>query len=132
VVGLYAFSHVLAGFIASVITDQTSKMDDNNSWRIPVGCMFIFPSFAILTSFLLPESPRWLLRQGNHDKAVEMIYYLRSADRDFPAEAEIQRIQDTINETPTKGKWSELFKGTNAVCHSLPITETDIERLTRL
>uniref|UniRef100_A0A8H7KAI1 Major facilitator superfamily (MFS) profile domain-containing protein n=1 Tax=Bionectria ochroleuca TaxID=29856 RepID=A0A8H7KAI1_BIOOC len=103
-VGLYAFSHVLAGFIASVITDQTSKMDDNNSWRIPVGCMFIFPSFAILTSFLLPESPRWLLRQGNHDKAVEMIYYLRSADRDFPAEAEIHRIQDTINETPTKGK----------------------------
>ncbi|VUC27305.1 unnamed protein product [Clonostachys rosea] len=113
-VGLYAFSHVLAGFVASVITDQTSKMDDNNSWRIPVGCMFIFPTFAILTSFLLPESPRWLLRQGNHDKAVEMIYYLRSADRDFPAEAEIQRIQETINETPTKGKWSELFKGTNA------------------
>ncbi|CAH0021592.1 unnamed protein product [Clonostachys rhizophaga] len=113
-VGLYAFSGVLAGFIASVITDQTGKMDDNNSWRIPVGCMFIFPSFAILTSFLLPESPRWLLHQGNHDKAVEMIYYLRSADRDFPAEAEIQRIQDTINETPTKGKWSKLFKGTNA------------------
>ncbi|KAH7026648.1 low-affinity glucose transporter HXT1 [Microdochium trichocladiopsis] len=112
-VGMYAFSHVLAAFIASVITDRTSKIEGQDSWLIPVACMFIFPSTALVFSWLIPESPRWLIRKGKFDKAVDNIYYIRSATKDYAAEEEARLVQEALNDTPTKGKWRELFQGTN-------------------
>jgi MFS transporter, SP family, sugar:H+ symporter len=117
VVGLYAFSHILAGFIASVITDRTSKLAGDASWKIPVGCMFIFPVFAILAGWVIPESPRWYIRKDMTEKAVTNIFYLHSADPTYPAEKEAQLIREALVNAPTQGGWSELFKGTNKVCN---------------
>jgi MFS family permease len=115
VVAIYAFSHIFAGFIAAVITNSTSKMDGEQSWTIPIAIMFVFPGICILMQFLLPESPRWLLRQGRFDEAVAAIYYLNSAEKEYPAELEAQLILETINENTTKGQWKDLFRGRNTV-----------------
>jgi MFS family permease len=115
VVAIYAFSHIFAGFIAAVITNSTSKIDGEQSWTIPIAIMFVFPGICILMQFLLPESPRWLLRQGRFDEAVAAIYYLNSAEKEYPAELEAQLILETINENTTKGQWKDLFRGRNTV-----------------
>jgi MFS transporter, SP family, sugar:H+ symporter len=112
---MYAFNHIFAGFIASIITNFTSKIPNDDSWRIPVGCILIFPCLVLILSFLVPESPRWLLRKGRFQEAVDNIYYLRSSKPDYPAEEEANLIMDAINNATSQGKWSELFKGTNAV-----------------
>ncbi|RTE74410.1 hypothetical protein BHE90_011145 [Fusarium euwallaceae] len=113
-VATYAFSHILAAFIASIITNFTSRIDGHASWRIPIGLIMIFPSVVLVTSFLIPESPRWLLRKGRFEEAVDNIYYLRGADRDYPAEEEARLILETIHNATSQGRWNELFKGTNA------------------
>ncbi|KAK6844384.1 general substrate transporter [Apiospora arundinis] len=112
-VAIYAFSHVLAGFIAAVITNSTSKIHGDDSWKIPICIMFAFPALALSLAWLLPESPRWLLRQGKFDQAVESLYYINGADKDYPAEQEARLLLDMIENTPTKGSWGELFKGVN-------------------
>lgn len=113
--GLYAFSHIFAGFIASVIINSTSKIEGNDSWKIPIACMFAFPVLCLLLGFLLPESPRWLVRKGRFQEAIDNIYYLNSADRDYPAEAEVEIIKDLLENAPVQLGWKELFKGINAV-----------------
>lgn len=90
-------------------------MYGEKSWTVPIAVMFVFPGLCILFQFLLPESPRWLLRQGRFDEAVASIYYLNSADKDYPAETEAQLILETINESTTKGQWKDLFRGRNTV-----------------
>ncbi|KAK7919940.1 general substrate transporter [Apiospora marii] len=112
-VAIYAFSHVLAGFIAAVITDRTSKMPGDDSWKIPIAIMFAFPGLALSLAWLLPESPRWLLRQGKFELAVASLYYINGADKDYPAEQEALLIKDMMDNAPTKGSWGELFRGTN-------------------
>ncbi|KAH7324253.1 general substrate transporter [Stachybotrys elegans] len=110
-VGLYPFSHVFASFLAAVVTNATSKIPGDESWKIPVLIMFAFPSFALLMAWALPESPRWLLRKGRHQEAIEGLLYINGADKNYPAEQEAQLILSMAEDAATKGKWSELFKG---------------------
>ncbi|KAF6799509.1 sugar transporter [Colletotrichum musicola] len=113
VVATWAFSHILAAFVASVVTNFTSKMEGNVSWQLPTALIAIFPATVLLTLWLLPESPRWLLRKGRFDEAVDSIVYLRGAEKGYPAEREARLIMDNIEASSTKGRWSEMLKGSN-------------------
>ncbi|KAK8112358.1 aldehyde dehydrogenase [Apiospora kogelbergensis] len=113
VVAIYAFSHVLAGFIAAIITNETSKIHGDDSWKIPIAVMFAFPALALSLAWNVPESPRWLLRQGRFKQAVESLYYINGADKNYSAEQEAQLLLETIENAPTKGGWNELFRGVN-------------------
>ncbi|OLN87617.1 putative glucose transporter rco-3-like protein 2 [Colletotrichum chlorophyti] len=110
---IYGVNGVFAAFIASIITDITSKIPDDNCWKIPVGVGFIFPAFSLFFWVLIPESPRWLLRKGNYAKAVENLHYLYGAMPNYDAEKEAKLLQEALDASETKGKWIDLVKGTN-------------------
>lgn len=114
-VSLYAFDHIFAGLISSIITNFTSKIPGDGCWRIPFGLMFVWPVLTLLLSFLVPESPRWLIRRGKYEQAVESLAYLNGADPDYDAEAEAKFLLETVEENKTQGRWSDLLKGTNRV-----------------
>lgn len=114
-VAMYTFNHVFASFISSIVTHETSKIDNNNCWKIPLACIFIFPITVLLTFWLVPESPRWLVRRGKYNEAVKVLFYLNGTTPDYPAEEEATLLLQAVENSVTQGKWGDLFKGTNKV-----------------
>lgn len=65
--------------------------------------------------FILPETPRYLIKKNKHDKAVKSLMFLRRLPADHPAiEGELADIQANHNYEMSLGKstYIECFKGT--------------------
>jgi len=74
---------IFAGFAANVIVKNTGKI----AWRLQLGSAFIPAFFLVLGIWFCPESPRWLMKHGKHDKAFRSFLRIRAhpviAARDF-------------------------------------------------
>ncbi|KAL9004688.1 MAG: hypothetical protein Q9188_002503 [Gyalolechia gomerana] len=80
---LWVVAGIFLGFCANVIVKGTGDI----SWRLQLGSAFI-PSFILGCGiFFCPESPRWLMKHGKHDKGFKSMVRLRAhpiiAARDF-------------------------------------------------
>lgn len=65
---------IFLGFCANVIVKDTGAI----AWRLQLGSAFI-PSFILaLGIWFCPESPRWLMKKGNHAKAFRSMKRLRA------------------------------------------------------
>ncbi|KAG7109049.1 Hexose transporter HXT13 like protein [Verticillium longisporum] len=107
VVGTYQLSLVVGGLPINSICYGTSKIDDNRSWRIPLGLFYIVPSIVAALIFLVPESPRWLLRQNRPEEAKAMLVRLRQgAFTTEEVEAEFLELRLAL-ESEEKGKFVE-------------------------
>ncbi|EOD51590.1 putative sugar transporter protein [Neofusicoccum parvum UCRNP2] len=82
---LYIFDHQLGAFICSIVTNFTSDLVDDRSWRIPIECMFVFPCLVLVFNWVVPET----------EEAKLLLESLEEA------------------ETATKGSWMDLVRGTN-------------------
>lgn len=74
---------IFLGFCANVIVKDTGRI----AWRLQLGSAFI-PSFILAAGiWFCPESPRWLMKKGNHAKAFRSMSRLRAhpiiAARDY-------------------------------------------------
>ncbi|KAJ7895586.1 putative facilitated glucose transporter, partial [Mycena olivaceomarginata] len=56
---------IFAGFAANIIVKDTGKI----SWRLQLGSAFIPVFLLVIGIWFCPESPRWLMKKGKHDKA---------------------------------------------------------------
>lgn len=54
----------------------------NAQWRTPLSLQIVLAAIVVVSSFLVPESPRWLAKQNRHDEAMRNLCYLRSAALD--------------------------------------------------
>lgn len=119
VVGTYVSSHVTGSFLVAVITYVTGNRTDNLSWKIPIAVMFAFPALTLLLCWLVPESPRWLVRRGKIQRAQRTLKQLSGSRPDYSPEREIELLQESLEESTTKGSWRDLFRGpVNTVSHS--------------
>ncbi|OJJ39405.1 hypothetical protein ASPWEDRAFT_25241 [Aspergillus wentii DTO 134E9] len=90
-----------------------SYVDGAVSWRLPVACQMIFAITVIFLVFGLPESPRWLYRQGRQDEALQTLcdVYDRTPD-DQKVVDESEGILEAIELETQHGEyqWSQIFK----------------------
>lgn len=86
-------------------------------WRTPLSLQIILAALVIITTFAIPESPRWLAKQDKYAEATKSLCHLRNATPDSAEiSAEMAEIRAQICEemAQTQGRTiRELFEGRN-------------------
>ncbi|KAJ4366940.1 hypothetical protein N0V83_007470 [Neocucurbitaria cava] len=82
------------GIIASGINYGTRFIESTWSWRIPSIIQMVPSALAMLLLPFIPESPRWLVAQGQHDHALEVLTVFHG--KGDPDSADVKIIFDEI------------------------------------
>jgi len=67
---------IFLGFAANVVCIQFGGVD---TWRYQLGSAFI-PAVPLLAIYMVPESPRWLLRANKYPQAYKSLCRLRNSE----------------------------------------------------
>lgn len=104
--------------IASWICFATLHAHSSLQWRFPVACQVLFSLIVLILCLFIPETPRWLAKHGQKDKAKATIARLldRKED-DIYVEGQLNEILENINAewSENEPSWTEVFtNGTKA------------------
>ncbi|KAL2835441.1 general substrate transporter [Aspergillus pseudoustus] len=84
------------------------------AWRWPLAFQIVFALWVILVVFGVPESPRWLLKNGSRAEAIEVlsaIYDKPAAHPDIVAEAQsIEQALSVAAEAEGSTSWAATFR----------------------
>ena len=107
-------SFVIGQLIASGVLAGTQSRLDRWSYDIPFACQWIFPLTILIALPFCPESPWWLVRRGEMDKAERALIRLThsSVDRKSLLANIEQTTRLEVEESANAGLL-ECFKGTN-------------------
>jgi sugar porter (SP) family MFS transporter len=109
VVSGYQWAITIGLLCASLATNGTQNRSDSGSWRIPIAIQFAFALILCIFFIILPESPRWLIKKGNHEAAAKSLARLNSTDPDDPiVRSELSVIQTNLDIELTYGNGSYL------------------------
>jgi SP family sugar:H+ symporter-like MFS transporter len=84
VVGAYQLAITIGLLIAAVVDNGTKDRTDSGAYRIPIAVQFAWAIILMTGLIFLPETPRYLIRQGKIDKAAKSLSRLRRLDVDNP------------------------------------------------
>ncbi|CAI7660981.1 unnamed protein product [Penicillium discolor] len=94
---------VSVGLTLGLLVDLgMSYVPNSASWRVPVGLPIIFCIIVIVFTCQMPESPRWLVRQGRVSAAREVLAALR--DTEIDSEVVNKEILDVESSLAIAGK----------------------------
>jgi len=113
-VSLYQMYVALGSFIGAVVSNAFHSDLRRISYQAQLITLYLVPTWIILICFMVPESPRWLLLQGQRKKALESITYLRgpnvTADE---VEQEVHAIETSVQrekEIAKEVSWKEALR----------------------
>ncbi|TGO44119.1 hypothetical protein BOTNAR_0934g00020 [Botryotinia narcissicola] len=129
-VGAYQLAITIGLLLAAVIDNATKDLDNTGSYRIPIAVRnrteFAWVLIIGTGLIFLPETPRYLIKRGRHDKAAKSLGRLRRLDINDPhLIGELQEIKSNYvhEQTLAKGssylqflKWNTLGKRLLTCC----------------
>lgn len=99
--------------IARPVESGATMLEISQSWNGQVGWRWMFgaglvPALAFLVlMFFVPESPRWLVRAGKNERALQM---LKRIGNQRYADETLHDIQQTLGKEQQKVSWSALWE----------------------
>jgi MFS transporter, SP family, sugar:H+ symporter len=114
IVGAYQFSITIGLLLAAVVNNATAGRDDTGSYRIPIAVQFAWALVLITGMLFLPETPRFLIKQGKKEKAAKALGRLRQLAPDHPAiQRELYEIESNHEYEMSLGKagYLDCFRG---------------------
>jgi MFS transporter, SP family, sugar:H+ symporter len=110
----YQWAITIGLLIAACVDQGTQHLDSPNSYRIPIALQLIWAAILALGLFLLPESPRYLVKKGRPESALRALSRVRGQPVDSPyLQAELAEIQANFEHEMkiTSTSWLDCFKG---------------------
>lgn len=108
VVGIAISQLVNWGILNAAGGDQRGKIIGLEAWQVMLGVMVIPAVIYGLLSFVIPESPRFLISVGRHDKAKAVLTDVEAPGTDIDARvAEIEHYMHTEE----KASFKDLLGG---------------------
>lgn len=92
----------MLGFWINYATSQTISVDSIAQWTIPLALQLAPGVLLAIGMFFCPESPRWLARRDQFDKAEVILTKLRGLPADHPyIRQEVGEIRAQVEERST-------------------------------
>lgn len=116
VVSCYQWAITIGLLLAAIINNATQNIDDHRSYRIPIALQFIWAGVLAGGMFLLPESPRWLIKKGRDDAAARSLSRLTSLPSDdviIQTELNDIRVNLRTEEELGESGYVDCFKSTS-------------------
>lgn len=85
IVGAYQFAITIGLLLAAVVNNSTKDRNDTGSYRIPIAVQFAWAIILISGLLVLPETPRYLIKLGQPEKAAAALGKVRRLPIDHPA-----------------------------------------------
>ncbi|KAI2614247.1 general substrate transporter [Hypoxylon fragiforme] len=122
----------IGSIVGSAVTNVTKDRLDKASYQIPLGTLFIVPTFLAVGLLFVPESPRYLLYKGKTEPARKALQQLRGdslSAEEFELEwvEMVKGIEEEKQTTKTIGPL-DMFRGTELrrtlLCYGVIATQT--------
>jgi energy-converting hydrogenase Eha subunit A len=111
---LFNSSYFIGSIIAAGISIKTVDIKGDWSWRLPSLLQICPSALQLVTVFLLPESPRWLVAQDREDEAFAILtkYHAEGDANSVLVQAEMAQIRSTIKleMEVSKQSWMDMIK----------------------
>lgn len=114
IVGSYQFAITIGLLLAAIVNNSTHNRDDTGSYRIPIAVQFAWMLVLVGGMLLLPETPRFLIKQGKPERAAHSLSKLRRLPEDHDAiREELGEIQANHEYELTLGEatYLDCFRG---------------------
>lgn len=85
IVGCYQWAITIGLLLAAIVLNATKDRDDTGCYRIPIAVQFAFSIILWIGMYILPETPRYLIKKGNKAAAAKSLSRLRRLPVDHPA-----------------------------------------------
>lgn len=82
IVSCYQFAITIGIMLASCVTYATHNGHDSGAFRIPLALQFLWAIILAIGLFLLPESPRYYVKKGRLDLAINALSRVRGQPTD--------------------------------------------------
>ncbi|KAG4434669.1 hypothetical protein IFR05_009844 [Cadophora sp. M221] len=92
IVGSYQFAITIGLLLAAIVDNATKDHKNTGSYRIPIAVQFAWSLILIIGMIILPETPRFLIKQDKPEKAAISLAKIRRLPIDHAA------IQDELGE----------------------------------
>ncbi|TQS38220.1 hypothetical protein Golomagni_01281 [Golovinomyces magnicellulatus] len=114
IVGSYQLAITIGLLLAAVVDNASKDRNDSGSYRIPIGIQFAWAIILMTGMFLLPETPRYLIRVGKTKQAARALSKLRRLSVEHSSiREELEEISQIYAHEVSLGKasYSDCVKG---------------------
>ncbi|OHF04034.1 hypothetical protein CORC01_00896 [Colletotrichum orchidophilum] len=95
---MYTCIYYIAAVISAAVCLGARHIEGNAAWRIPCYLQLVGPGVTLAMTFTMPESPRWLVRHGASDEALQVLgkYHANGDINDPLVRLEYEEIMENV------------------------------------